>query len=165
MPMAPGPPAMFVFLNDHVRDGLDWCCSSIFLCQRFYCCDLECQEAVNLWSTPSYWKSHDLPFTHKVQYFFFADCPSLIYILVSLWHILWGCVCPIGTLFILYTSLIPLGGNSSAVFDPSYIFISSGHPQCSTRRPTAGLKPTLWSRGLRMAQRWYICIVFTFLFI
>lgn len=161
--MASSPPSMSVFLNEaikgHVRDGLDWCYSSIFPCQRFYCSDLQCQEAVNLWSIPSYWKYHDLPFTHKVQYFILCQLSTtyiyIFYILVSLWHILWGCVCLIGTLFILYTSLIPLGGNSSAAFDPSYIFISSGHPQCSIQAPTAGLKPTLWSRAMarvRMAH-------------
>lgn len=52
MSMASGPPAMFVFLNAAVkglmRDGLEWCYSSIFPCQLFYCSDLECQEAVNL---------------------------------------------------------------------------------------------------------------------
>lgn len=46
---APGAPAMFVFPNEAimngVRDGLDRCYSSIFPCQRFYCRDLECQEA------------------------------------------------------------------------------------------------------------------------
>lgn len=52
MPMAAGPPAMLVFLNeavmDHVRDGLDWCYSSIFSCQLVYCCDLECHNVINL---------------------------------------------------------------------------------------------------------------------
>lgn len=52
MPMAPGLPAMFVSLivaaMDHVRDRLDWCYSSIFPCQQVYCCDLGCQETINL---------------------------------------------------------------------------------------------------------------------
>ena len=52
MLMAPGAPALFVSpseaVMDHVSDGLDWAYSSIFPCQGFYCCHLECQEAVNL---------------------------------------------------------------------------------------------------------------------
>lgn len=51
VPTAPGTPAMFVFPDEavtgQVRDGLHSCYSSIFPRQRFYSTDLECQEAVN----------------------------------------------------------------------------------------------------------------------
>lgn len=171
MPMALGPPAMFVFLSgavmDHVRDGLEWCYSSIFPCQRFYCCDPECQDAVNLCT--SYWKSlgHLMIYHSHIQnnIFFFGNCPSLIYNLVSLHHIPWCSLC-LQHFHAVY--LINLSwGNSSAAFDPTYIFISCWHPQCSTRGRTAGLKPVLWSRamaGLRMGPRWYFCNLFPFLF-
>lgn len=86
-------------------------------------------------------KSHDLPLAHTGQcFFFFANCPSLIYLLASLCDILWHYVCLICTTFIQYPSLIPLGRHSPAAFDPTYIFISCGRPQCSTWGPAAGLK-------------------------
>lgn len=72
----------------------------------------------------------DLPLTQTVQYFFFfGNCPSLIYNPVGLCHSFWCSVCL--TTFILYTSLIPPGENLSAAFDPTYIFMSCEHPQCS----------------------------------
>lgn len=150
VPVAPGPPAMFVFLKkavkNHVRDGLDWCYSSIFPCQQFYCCDPECQKAVNLCT--SYWKSlGHLMIYHLnrqwVQYFFFGNSPSL-----AVCHILWCSVCLISTTFILSALLIPLGRNLSTAFDPIYIFMSFRWPQCSMQGPTAGLKPVLWSRAM-----------------
>lgn len=58
VPTAPGTPAMFVFLDeaatDQVRDGLRGCNSSIFPRQRFYSADLECQEAVNQFTSLTY---------------------------------------------------------------------------------------------------------------
>ncbi len=165
MPMAPGPPAMFVFLNgavtDHVRDGLDWCYSSIFPCHRFYSCDPECQDTVNLCT--SYWKSlgHLMIYPLHIQsnLFFFGNFPSLIYILVSLCHILWCSVC-LQHFHAVY--LINLSwGNASAAFDPTYIFIS-----CSHRSAAPGDQLQVWSQcsgaGLRMAPRWYFCNLFPF---
>lgn len=72
MPTAPGPPAMFAFLNeavmDHLKDGLDLCYSSIFTCQRFYCCDLECRrQSISALHTENLC---DLPLTQTAQYFF-----------------------------------------------------------------------------------------------
>lgn len=78
MPVAPGTPAVFVFLNeavmDHVRDGLDWCYGSIFPCQRVYCCDLECQEAVNLCTS----LIHPLQLQYSIFFFFWQL--SIIYL-------------------------------------------------------------------------------------
>lgn len=152
MPLAPGPPAMFVFLTvavmDHVRDGRDCCHSSIFPCQGFYGCDLECQEAVNL--CISYWKSLGrLMIYHlHMQYFFFSLATvHHLFIFLAVCVILWCPVCFICTTFILYTALIPLGGNSPAAFDPTYIFMSSGRPQCSTQGPTAGSEASAVVKG------------------
>lgn len=73
-------------------------------------------------------------------FFFFGNCPSLIYNLASV-HLFWCSVCLICTTFILYPSLIPLGENLSAAFDPTYIFISCGRPQCSS-----GNQLQVWSQ-------------------
>lgn len=144
MPVAPGPPAMFVFLKkaikNHVRDGLDWCYSSIFPCQWFYCCDPECLKAVNLCT--SSWKSlGHLMIYHLnrqwVQYFILWQL-SITYLYS------WQSV----IFFDVPTLLIPLGRNLSTAFDPTYIFMSFRRPQCSVRGPTAGLKPVLWSKAM-----------------
>lgn len=52
----------------HVRDGLDWCSSSIFQCQRFYCCDLEGTQSLHFILKISC-SSHDLPLPHTVYFY------------------------------------------------------------------------------------------------
>lgn len=99
----------------------------------------------------------DLPLTQTVQYFFFfGNCPSLIYNPVGLCHIFWCSVCL--TTFILNTTLIPPGENLSAAFDPTYIFISCEHPQCSIEDQLQ-VWACSWSRamaGLRAADRSFV---------
>lgn len=138
-PMAPGPPAMIVFCYGSC-EGL----ATLVLYLH-----LPMSAVLLLWSWVSggsqsphliLKKDHcDLPLTHKAQYFFFfGKCPTLISIFVTLYRVLWGSVCLIAP-FSHWT--LSLGGNLSAAFDPTCIFISCG--QCSNMGPTAGLKPGL----------------------
>lgn len=121
MLMAPGPPAMFIFVNeavmDHVRDRLDYYYTSIFHVIGFIAMILSVsRQSISAHYTENL-SYHNLPFTLIGLYFFFASCQSLIYILVSLCHILWYYVFVICITSILYMSLIPPGKNSTA-FDP-----------------------------------------------
>ena len=68
-------------VRDHVRDGLRCSYSAIFPHQWFYCCTLECQEAVKLctlyWFTPGAYRQYFSPWQLSITYL----SPSPLHIL------------------------------------------------------------------------------------
>ena len=71
-------------------------------------------------------------------------------------HLL-SCQLWLSNLHHLCPSFISRGRNMSAAFNPTYIFISCGRPQCSTCGSAAGLKlvPPSRAAALSVAQGWH----------
>lgn len=149
----PGPPAMFIFLNeivmDHVKDGLDWCYTSIFLCQWFYCSNLESQRQS---ICARYWKSVISRFTADSCRTVF----SLIAVNLSLCHILWYYVSLTCMSSMLYISLMPLGKNSTAC-DSEVMGIHRAAPEKQLLKANALVK----SNGSGIIE--YVCITLNYL--